>query len=250
MSVNEEKNIKRLKMNTLKIRLGKALPPVYEELLRNNSFGNICTFCVQWGENFPENFPEKDGMLFVGKAVNGWMTNNTHVNVLFGKTNEGVFARDDQMEWVKNLEGKNEAGYNTKKSAFWRVAKNISARFYPDEWQSNVAWSNLYKLAPYTGGNPDAGLRNEQNSVCQRIFEKEIEILSPKYVILFTSGWENDFLKYLNGNKTPQSLQTIAWDGYETKLFQIKDTYFVASQHPQGKNEAEHGKAIINLLTK
>jgi len=58
------------------------------------------------------------------KPITRFLDGKHRGDVLFGKTNERFFARDDQMRWVKNLEGKNEAlrsiptivrdGYETK----------------------------------------------------------------------------------------------------------------------------------------
>ena len=232
-------------MKISKKELKDNLLPLYEELLKNNSFEDVCTFCLQWGENFPEK--EKTGILFVGKAVNGWISDETDINVLFGETSDRIFARIDQMEWVSNLEGDEQ--YNTNKSAFWRVIKRVSQHYYPNkEWYSNVAWSNLCKISPFNGGNPNDKLYYEQLKSCQKILAKEIEILSPKYVIMLSSGWEKDFMYYLNDNNHTKSVAKINWDGYETKLYKIKDTIFITSQHPQGKNETNHVEALTNLM--
>lgn len=65
---------------------------------------------------------------------------------------------------------------------------------------------------------------------------------------MFTSGWEKDFLNYLNDNNELQSQSTIEWDGYKTQLYVIKGTKFIVSQHPQGKAEDKHVDAILNLI--
>lgn len=153
-------------MENLKENLKKELQPLYEKMTDGNTFSNICVFCMQWGDKFPEK--ENDGILFVGKAVNGWIHDKTDIDTLFGEDCHRIFARCDQMKWVHNLE--NDVKYNTKKSAFWRVVKAISQNFYPkNEWYANVAWSNLYKIAPYKGGNPDKNLRKEQVKLCVEI---------------------------------------------------------------------------------
>ncbi len=211
----------------------------------DNSFAGICAFCVQWGKAFP--IEEKTGILFIGKAVNGWINEETNIEVLFGDSKDRIFARRDQMEWVQNLEGSRNS-YNTKKSAFWRTVKQVSLCYYPTNWYSNVAWSNLCKLAPYTGGNPSNRLYYEQLDACQKILAKEIEVLSPKVVVMLTSGWEKDFLYNLNDNVHPQSETTVDWDGNQTKLYQIKGTLFIASPHPQGKPEEKHVETIMKLI--
>ena len=158
-------------MKISKKELKDSLLPLYDELLKGNSFEDVCTFCLQWGENFPVD--KKTGILFVGKAVNGWIHDETDINVLFGETSDRIFARSDQMEWVSRLEG--DEKYNTNKSAFWRVIKRVSQHYYPNEkWYSNVAWSNLCKIAPFKGGNPNDKLYYEQLKSCQKILSKEM----------------------------------------------------------------------------
>jgi len=233
-------------MDYLENTLKEKLLPLYSRMLGNNTYQNICSFCVQWGKNFPQK--QNDGILFVGKAVNGWINNETDIEILFGNSEERIFNRKDQMEWVHNLE-RNFEGYNTRKSAFWRVIKGISSNFHSAKnWFSYIAWSNLCKIAPFTGGNPNDGLYYEQLEYCQEILLKEIEILSPKFVIFLTSGWEKDFLYYLNGNNQTKSIKKVSWCGNETKLYEIKGVYYITSVHPQGKPEAKHIETIIELM--
>lgn len=224
----------------------KSIFPFYKKLLDENSFEDICTFTLQWGENYP--FDEKAGLLFVGKAVNGWITNETDAAKLFDISNsERVFARGDQMEWVNNLSG-NTDGYNTRKSAFWRLIKKVAETYYPEKWYSNIAWTNLYKVAPWEGGNPNGKLQNTQRKHCFDILKKEIEILNPNYVILLTSGWEWEFIKHLNGSEKMKIIDEKKWGEFKTTMIEINGINFIISHHPQGKNEWNHRNAIVELI--
>lgn len=220
--------------------------PIYEKLLNENSFKDVCTFCLQWGKNFP--LEKKKGLLFVGKSVNGWVTYDTDAKRLFDIHNpDRIFAREDQMEWINNLSG-NTDGYNTKKSAFWRLLKKVSKKYYSNEWYSNIAWTNLYKIAPWKGGNPSGKLQAIQHEYCFELLKKEVEILSPEYVILLTSGWEWSFLKYLNDYKELRISSEKVWGKYKTSILEIKGVKFILSQHPQGKKEWKHMNAIVELI--
>ena len=235
-------------MNNLTEYLKEALKPLYKELLNIvQPTDSDSAFCVQWGKNYPAE--KNEGILFIGKAVNGWNKAND-IDTLFGDGNERTFNEADQMQWVEDLEG-NQDGYNTRRSAFWRLIKNISQTLYPNNWSSHIAWSNLCKISPLEGGNPNDSLYYKQLASCQKILEKEIEILSPKYVVMLTSGWEKDFLYFLNGNKTTKSVHKEIWgNGYETNVYRIKDTVFITSPHPQGKDGQAHMEAITLLLNK
>lgn len=220
--------------------------PFYKKLLEENSLKEICTFSFQWGKDYP--FNKNSGFLFVGKAVNGWITNETDVTRLFDIENpDRIFARKDQMEWVDNLSG-NVKGYNTRRSAFWRLIKKVSEIYYPEKWYSNIAWSNLYKIAPWKGGNPNKELQNIQRKYCFDLLKKEIEILRPKYVIMLTSGWEWPFLKYLNGNKELNIVSEKKWGKYKTSIIEINDIKIIISHHPQGKSESRHRNVIVELI--
>lgn len=233
-------------MQTLIEEIKNNILPIYQKLFTANTFSNICSFCIQWGNNFPTE--KNTGLLFVGKAVNGWVSDETDTKQLFDLDNpDRIFARHDQMEWIENLSG-NSNGYNTRKSAFWRVIKKVAEVNNPKEWYSHIAWSNLYKVAPWKGGNPNANLQSKQRDYCYQLLKTEIEVLSPEYVILLTSRWEWSFLKYLNDWNDISPISNVKWGKYKTSLYHINGTNFIVSQHPQGKKEWEHKNAIIKLM--
>ena len=74
-------------------------------------------------------------------------------------------------------------------------------------------------------------------------------MLSPKFVVMFTGkSWAIDFLMYLNDNKEPISIKQLNWDRYQCNVYYINDTYFIVTEHPQGKKEAIHAECIINFI--
>lgn len=203
-------------------------------------------FCMQWGRNFPES--EHAGILFVGRATNGWITDEEDIDVLFGNTADRIFNRDDQMQWVENSEGNNN-GYNSRRSAFWRVIKRVSEYYYPEDWSSYIAWSNVCKVAPFNGGNPNNELYYAQLETCLKILEIEIEQLSPRIIVFLTGeNWVQDFLSYLNHENYDQAIECKSWGEYKSTAYLIKNTIMICSEHPQGKNENLHSKAIIDII--
>lgn len=64
-------------------KLRNELKPLYENLLKNMAEFDYdkATFCLQWGENFP--LEKHCGVMFVGRATNGWVTDCEDVDVLF-----------------------------------------------------------------------------------------------------------------------------------------------------------------------
>jgi hypothetical protein len=78
---------------------------------------------------------------------------------------------------------------------------------------------------------------------------KEIEILSPKFVVFLTSGWEWGFVKSLNKNQEPEWIASHKWGNeYEVRICKVNDTYFIRSLHPQGKNEHQHARIIAKII--
>jgi len=231
---------------SISLKLREKIFPIYRELFNQNNFENTCTFAVQWGEKFPKE--KNKGLLFVGKAVNGWVTSNQNVDTLFDNNNsKRIFDRDDQMEWVNNHSG-NTKGLNTRKSAFWRLIIKITRPYYSDKWYSHIAWTNLYKIAPSAGGNPNSKLQKQQKKYSFDILQQEIIALSPEYVIMLTSSWEWPFLKHLNKGEDLNVISEKKWGKYKTKLIKIEGTKYIVSHHPQGKKEWEHKQVIAKLI--
>ena len=222
------------------------LKPLYSKLISDvKDFGKSkCFFCMQWGKNYP--FDKNTGILFVGRAVNGWVTDSEDIVKLFD-SEERIFAREDQMQWVENLAG-NEYGYNTNKSAFWRVVKGVAVKYYDTNWSTHIAWSNLCKASPFDGGNPSDGMFYAQLETCHKILKAEIDFLHPKVVILLTGeDWANSYLCFLNGGSTKSKVE-LPWNDSTIKIYEIEKTKYILSLHPQGKPEDSHVESICKLL--
>lgn len=236
------------KQRTLTLR--SRLFPLYTNLMQDIAAieGSKATFCIQWGKNFP--MEDNTGILFVGRATNGWITDSQDVNVLFGNTEDRIFNRSDQMTWVENNAGANGNSYNTNRSAFWRVIRQVTQSFYPKEhWSSYVAWSNVCKVAPFAGGNPNDSLYYAQLDTCQKILEIEIEILSPRVVVFFTgNSWSRDFLKHLNHGQELNPVDEKSWCGYKCMVYLIDGVTYIQTEHPQGKNETSHVNCIEEII--
>lgn len=217
----------------------KKLYSEFYAMLPESFTDPIYPFFMQIGKGYHASKPK---CLFVGKATNGWGEwegePSRNVDVLFDREHPNRIAnRDDEIMWVENLAG-NKAGYNTTRSAFWRVIKETTKHFFPNsDWHAHIAWSNIYKFSP-NHGNPDACLQKAQRAICNRILDKEIEYLTPDVVIFLTSGWEWFYMEHRGFKAKGEKLY------YQTK---DKITY-IHSQHPQGKKEQPHISALIEII--
>ena len=224
----------------MKEKLKDVLREIYQRMLEDNSISelakeNYCCMAPVVGKNYPKE--QGKGFLFFGRATNDWEVgvNNTFDNI-YNVPLDGLYT----------YIGKN-------KSAFLRVAGKVFSEYYGDDWFNNVAYSNLYKVAP-NSGNPKNSVCGAQWKYVTEIFKKEIETLLPKFVVLFTGKcWSDDFIRYINGNAMPQPLETIIWDedyGYSLAVYKVGEVYYLVSEHPQGKKEYLHAEAILSVFEK
>lgn len=229
-----------------------ALKPLYADLLQSVCHFNqydLVPFCIQWGKYFPKN--DNSGIIFYGRATNGWVTFERDVDRLFDLGNDcRIFARDDQMQWVDDCAGAKQ-DYNSNKSPFWRVIRATASKLYTKNEIQHIAWSNVCKIA-INDANPSDSLYYAQLFCAQKIMKKEIEIFSPKHVVLLTGeGWAKDFLFFLNGNQTIKAVENYTWGTtkrFAVKVYKIGDTYFYLSEHPQRKNELTHVEALVKAI--
>ena len=212
-----------------------VLREIYQRMLEDNRISelakeNYCCMAPVVGKNYPKE--QGKGFLFFGRATNDWEVgvNDTFDNI-YNVPLDGLYT----------YIGKN-------KSAFFRVAGKVFSEYYGDDWFNNVAYSNLYKVAP-NSGNPGTKICDYQWKYVADIFMKEIEILSPKIAVFFTNedwGWK--FLHYINNNENPQFLCSENWYKYRIDIYKIGDVYYLISEHPQGKPEQEHADARLRVI--
>lgn len=232
-------------------KLEERIKPLYSSLIEKTKVFSYpkAFFCIQWGKLYPK--MNNTGILFIGRATNGWITDLENIDILFGDSEYSIFNRKDQMQWVEDCEG-NIHGYNTRKSAFWRVIKNISKSFYPENWSAHVAWSNICKVAPFEQGNPSDSLYYVQIELCNQILGIEIELLSPEIIVLFTGeSWAKDFLYYLTHEESPQAIKCKHWgkeNQFTMKAYLINGRIYIQTEHPQGRKEDLHIQTIIETI--
>lgn len=203
----------------------------------------IVPFFMQKGKTYHESSPK---CLFIGKAVNGWVTKSRNVDELFDMNNKDrIVDRPDEIKWVEDCAGNSEH-YNSKRSAFWRVVKSIASDLFSwNDWYNHIAWTNIYKFCP-TRGNPGSRLKNMQIDICNSILDKEIEYLSPHFIIFLTSEWEQPYMNHLGLEKNNPKCRN--WSKYTLYYQQKNNITYIQSRHPQGKNEGTHVDAILKVI--
>lgn len=225
---------------------------------KKSKLNDIYPFVAQIGKNFDNS---KFKILFVGKATNGWLLNvscsatEQEIDSIYEKVafnmqcKDRLLHREDEMQWVENLEGNNK-GYNTKRSQFWSVIKKVSETLEGAEnWSSKIAWTNLYKFAPYKG-NPNEELKRYQKENCWRILDEEINIFKPNCVAFLTSGWEDEYLIHRYNSLPKCNISSFRRNNkkYDISFFLAENTLFISSKHPMGKPIQEHADTICEII--
>lgn len=184
-------------------------------------------------------------LMIFGRAVNGWENNwnNTDQslipNILLGVDND---FQNGNLNWVKlQPVGK----YNPKKSSFWRMSNRLGEYFTGAKpGADGIVWSNLYKVANRTSGNPSNALKTAQLKFCQEIFFEEIAMRDPKLIVIFAGmNWAKDFvinnaIKKIDLVAFPKMLQFVEFAG------EYKEKIIIVTKHPERKPEMKYFEEI------
>ncbi len=141
------------------------------------------------------------GVLVVGQAVYGWITDWTaeDAQTAAGRAaiiadSRGVFAdRADPMSWIE--------GHRVENSPFWRTTHEVADALTPGQspWFSRVAWANLYPIAPNDyKGNPEGVLREVQTNPAAAFLEAVVDALEPRLVLVLAGPFVWSFVEPLD----------------------------------------------------
>ena len=215
-------------------------------------------------------------LMVVGRAVNGWakktwtpesMNSDSNIQEFVNDVLRSVSAPEScPMSWVSSAWGKSTVfqasnwayhgaqDYNSKKSAFWRVIRDVIGKFKvadinDDTWPSHLLWSNLYKISPSEGGNPSAKLRSIQRPTSIALLEKEIEQYKPRR-LLFLAGydWVAPFLDHLAPNVSKVRDSPYIHAVGSVDYVDRDKCCCVVAVHPQGKNEANWVRDVVKAF--
>ena len=136
------------------------------------------------------------------------------------------------MGWVTDRWGATD-GYNTARSAFWRVLRrfvlaNPANQADPEHWSSRLVWTNLYKVSPAAGWNPGGDLQQAQRPSAIELLALEIDAFRPRRILALTGSWIDPFVADLG-----LSLETRS--GLVEGVGSARGAAWVIAKHPMGK---------------
>ncbi len=202
----------------------------------------------------------KHELMIVGRAVNGWTDGWSPVRALDSAGRSDIrtmtFRASQRdcggcpMLWVSTTWGASE-GYNTKRSAFWRVTRRavndlgICDHNLPS-WPSSLTWTILYKLAPAGGGNPSGGLIRLQHDLCIELLRQEILDYQPAR-LLFLAGldWGEPFLNTIGEfAQRWHGLGSVQAAGVMKVRGLLPPVRVDVARHPQGKGDGTYVESL------
>ena len=109
-------------------------------------------------------------------------------------------------------------------------------------WPSTLCWSNLYKVAPFAGGNPSTSLAKAQLEKCIQILRIEVSDWKPRRLLFLTGySWARPFLEDLGWERqNDDRLGALEAVGCLPSGARI-----AVAPHPQGKREDRLVAAIV-----
>lgn len=210
-------------------------------------------------------------LMVIGRAVNrfaeGILPNNLCNPVLSTQYAQNIFDAviggviEDRnrcpMLWVTDWWGTDRAGsnYNTAKSAFWRVIRQIINELHipcvnDQNWPSHLVWSNLYKIAPSKGGNPGSKLCDIQLQGCLELLQMEVTNYLPRRILFLTGiNWARPFITALHGNINARNPAFTHVEAYGSANTAAEHQYrFVVASHPMGKPECPWVNEVLQAF--
>ncbi|MGD8486743.1 MAG: hypothetical protein PVH07_08910 [Chloroflexota bacterium] len=192
-------------------------------------------------------------LLVVGRAVNGWIDHTTVTRLgeaggpeRFAATIRRTADAEGAcpLSWVTEAWGRRD-GYNTKKSAFWRFAREALIRLEPEaaadpRWSGRLAWSNLTKIAPWERGNPPTKLLRLQREYGPRLFAHEVLTYRPENVLVTTGRW------WFEPFAAELGLD-VEWRADDVGYAQANGTRYLVAPHPQGARRTTLNKVLEAL---
>ena len=227
---------------------------------RRHEFPDLARFCSLRGCRY------HGELMVVGRAGNGWKDVGWAPKEASEPEDLERIARnlsDISMSWVTDHwrsrppDDRRGSGrwYNTRRSAFWRVIRSVSLELVDGaceaDWPTRLVWSNLYKVAPWAGGNPSAALQYAQRAGCKELLNLEISAFRPKRVLFLTGwNWAEKLLDASPGMQQPAGAQLVekVWDRPLDSEPGSPVCRFVVAAHPQGKSEGRWTHEVLQAF--
>lgn len=209
-------------------------------------------------------------LMIIGRAVNGWNRENLIYESADTFAESALKCFNDNTryttEWglnsCKNGEYYSVTGdvkYYLSQSPFWNYSRSVWKNLVqgteieddPD-WLQYIVWSNLYKISPRYGGNPDNKLCQAQAEACINILRTEIRLLNPTHILMpVANGWlsweKGDFSKiFTDGLIGTKELDISTYEQHIVKRVFLSDHLkVVVTNRPERRKRESYVKVVM-----
>ena len=132
-------------------------------------------------------------------------------------------SHDDPLRWVP------DQGH----SRFWQVTRDVVRGLTSEDgnWCDHLVWTNLAKIAPAAGGNPQGKLRIAQGDSVLRLIPLEIAHFAPKRVMVMT-GEDLDWFDWFDRLATKLGLTLEKGTGEVLQVAREDTRVWVVTKRP------------------
>ncbi len=195
-----------------------------------------------------KNYLNNNDLMILGRATNGWKPEFKFMDFKKSiiKTSIDYSQPEEKDEcpfnWINENWGK------MWRSAFWNVVYKLMIKNFErndENWTWNLSWSNLMKIAPAEGGNPNGIEWEAQYEKSVDLFTLELNELKPKYVLMMTDffTWGQYFLKRPGFEITKKYD-----DEYVEAIVNYNNTKIIVTVRPEGKLQEKFIKNVMDYI--
>lgn len=231
--------------------------------------------------------------MLIGRAINGWdearvyddgLSKSEFVSSsmknLFNDASTHLPNREDRFDWISEIAEEGIAPTNQYRTGIdfseeliveepyylsmplWNYSMEVWCKLtgnpvntaWTNKWYEKIVWSNLYKVAPTMGGNPDEGLKKLQGEACRKLLKAEIEEFKPTHILFVTgyNAWFENFSNLFDENipfeRKPEYNNYVEASG----IWHLSDgckVNIVVAVRPERRNKEGYVNAVTGAFT-
>lgn len=180
-------------------------------------------------------------LMICGRAPNG--TDCSYNKAVLSKKYDEIINIIDreikEMDWMQYTN-----------SPFLNIAKSIVIEHYgkkEENWYQYIMWTNLMKISPSSGGNPNNNDWFIQKDDCMKLFKLEIDTFKPKNIIMMTGfDWAFEFIESLGID--PNITLDTKYDRIAVGKYIYNNSNVIVLKRPESITRVKYMKALSHYL--
>ncbi|MBC6995905.1 hypothetical protein QWY85_17180 [Neolewinella lacunae] len=197
--------------------------------------------------------------MYIGRALNGWHWEFTvkelqqdlegHLQRILEDKHVAV-AHKDRLDWVEKYWQNSSSGYNTAKSQFWQVIRQISRERNQagEQWWDDIVWTNFFKIAP-AKMNPTGKMVKVMGQASHELLLAEIAHYQPRNIVCLSGlNYAAHLLASANATiKIPYDGSVLEYVG-DVSWAEGEVVRLIVAPHPQSRSATKIAEEVKSLL--